>query len=346
MTATFPDTTKALVFHGPHNLAWEDWPIAAPQPGEALIKIRAVGICGSDIHGYTGESGRRIPPMVMGHEAAGEVIDVGPDVSQAWIGRRVILQPFFACGTCPYCRTGRENLCAERRFLGANISGAMAEYLSIPVSNLIALPDSLAFETGTLAEPLSVAVHAVNRANRIKDCAVLIAGCGPIGLLTMTAAKRAGARKILMTDPLENRRALALQMGADAVLNPADENFQDTLKRGFDGSAADVAFDAVGITATFSQAVQSVKPGGVVIAMGGWQTVPINLGPVVAREINIHGSFNFSAAEFQMAADWLSNHVVNPAFFSIKKVPMQDGAAVFEALARREETGIKIVLTL
>ena len=127
----------------------------------AIVAVRAAGICGSDVHGFTGESTRRIPPMVMGHEATGEVVEVGAEVSPEWLGRRVILQPFLWCGTCDTCRSGRINLCRNRHFLGATIGGAMAERLVMPVRNLVPLPGALSLVHGTLAEPLSVALHAV-----------------------------------------------------------------------------------------------------------------------------------------------------------------------------------------
>ena len=131
---------KALVYHGPYEMRWEDWPEPEPGPGEAVVAVRAVGICGSDLHGYTGESGRRTPPMVMGHEATGEVIALGPGVPENRLGMRVVMQPILACGTCDECRAGYANCCRKRRFLRGNTHGAMAQRVVVPVGNLVPLP--------------------------------------------------------------------------------------------------------------------------------------------------------------------------------------------------------------
>ena len=338
--------TKALVYQGPRLMKWEDWPIPEPEIGEVLVKVRAVGICGSDIHGYTGESGRRIPPMVMGHEATGEVAAVGAGVSTDWLNRRIIIQPFVACGTCEFCLGNRGNLCRNRKFFGASIAGAMAQDLIVPAANLIALPPQLPFEYGTLSEPLAVAIHAVNRAGDIKGRAILIAGGGPIGLFTMKAARQAGARVVVVTDLAPDRLDLALKMGADAAIDPRMENFKQKLSEVVGADEVDVAFDAVGIQPTFDQVLKAVKPGGLAIAIGGWQVVSLNLGPVVAREIEIRGTFNFTVEEFEQAVRWLEQKTIDPMAIPIQTFPMGDGADVFERLSGQPGAALKVVLTL
>jgi L-iditol 2-dehydrogenase len=341
-------TMKALVFHGPHQLRWEDWPLAAPAAGEAVMAVRAVGICGSDVHGFTGESGRRIPPMVMGHEAAGEVVDLGPGVAREWLGQRVILQPFVWCGECDMCRSGRINLCRNRRFFGATIHGAMAERLIVPVRNLVPMPETLSFAHGALTEPLSVAMHAVHQAGNLQGAAVLIAGCGPIGLLTLIAAQRAGAGCVVATDVIPARLAAARDLGAQAALDPRDEDWraQAAEVAGLMLGEFDIAFDAVGITATFQQAIQAVRPGGTVVALGGWQTVPVNLGPLVAREITVRGTFNFTPPEFDAACRVLASEDATPLdHFVTGQHPLMDGADVFNQLASHPSDAIKVVLT-
>ena len=339
-------TMKALVYHGPHLLAWEDWPINDPGFGEVLVKVRAVGICGSDIHGYTGESGRRIPPMVMGHEAVGEVIQLGAGVSPEWLHCRVIVQPFIACGACRFCLEGRSNLCRERKFLGANISGAMAEYLIVPASNLIIFPDSLDFQLGVLSEPLSVAIHGVTQAGDLSGLSVFIVGAGPIGLFTLIAARKAGAESVIVSDLATKRLELALRMGADVAINPTKENIREKLFEMIKTQDADLAFDAVGLPATFTQALDILKPGGSLIAFGGWQTVPLDLGTLVTREIEIRGTFNFTLEEFKQAVSWLEKRVIDPAVFNVCTYPIEDGASVFEELSKNPEAAIKAVLTL
>ncbi len=339
---------KALVFHGPRQLRWEEWALPAPAAGEVVVAVRAVGICGSDVHGFTGESGRRVPPLVMGHEATGEVVELGPAVPADWLGRRVVLQPFVWCGECDMCRSGRTNLCRRRQFFGATIGGAMAERLVAPVRNLVPLPDALSFAHGTLAEPSSVALHAVHRAGDLRGKTALIAGCGPIGLLTLLAAQRAGAGAVVMTDVVPERLALARALGAQAAVDPRDEGWRGQVAElaGVANGEFDVAFDAVGITATFQQAIQVLRPGGSVIALGGWQTVPVNLGPLVAREIVVRGTFNFTPQEFEEACQALTgeavarlNQIVTATY------PLHDGADVFGRLTADRAADVKAVLT-
>jgi L-idonate 5-dehydrogenase len=286
--------------------------------------------------------------MVMGHEATGEVVELGPEVPSEWLGRRVILQPFLWCGTCDMCHSGRINLCRNRRFFGATINGAMAERLVVPIRSLVPLPDTLSFAHGTLAEPLSVALHAVHQAGDLRGKSALIAGCGPIGLLTLLAARRAGAKCAAITDVIPARLLVARELGAQAALDPRDEGWREQLvdATGLTNGEFDVAFDAVGIGATLQQAIQAVRPGGTVVAMGGWQTVSVNLGPLVAREITVRGTFNFIPSEFEEACQNLAaesvtclDHIVTTSY------PLMDGAEVFERLAESQAGHIKVVLT-
>jgi L-iditol 2-dehydrogenase len=340
--------TRALVFHGPRQLRWEEWPLEPPASGEALVAVRAIGICGSDVHGFTGESGRRVPPLVMGHEATGEAAALGPEAPSEWLGRRVIIQPFIWCDACELCRSGQTNLCRNRQFMGATVNGAMAERLVVPIRNLVPLPDTLSFAHGTLTEPLSVALHAIHQAGDLRGKSALIAGSGPIGLLTLLAAQRAGAGCVAMTDVIPARLAVARELGAQAALDPRDEGWREQLVDATDlrNGEFDVAFDAVGITATFQQAIQAVRPGGTVVAIGGWQTVSVNLGPLVAREITVRGTFNFTLAEFEEACRLLGGENQSRLDRIVTAVyPLRDGAEVFARLAETQAEDIKVVLT-
>jgi L-iditol 2-dehydrogenase len=331
---------KALVFHGPRRLAWEDVPDPSPHPGEALVAIRAAGICGSDVHGFKGESGRRRAPMVMGHELAGEVVDVAPGADRAAIGRRVVVQPFVQCGTCGFCRAGQINLCRDRKFFGATRDGGMAEYLSVPLANLLPLDGGIAFAHAALTEPLAVAMHAVQRAGAVAGRGALVAGCGAIGLLTLSVLREAGAARILCTDPHPARRATAAALGADATA--ADE--RELTDHVGSGSEVDLAFDAVGIEATLAQCVQSVRPGGSVIALGGWQRAPLDLMRLVACEIELRGSFNFLPAQFAEAKHWLESGRIDAARLVTGLHPLSAGAGVFERLAAGPGPDIRSVL--
>ena len=336
---------KALVYHGPRAMSWDEWSDPAPGPGELVVATRAVGVCGSDLHGYTGESGRRKPPMVMGHEVTGQVIAVGAQVDESWLGRRVVVQPILFCGACDECRAGRVNRCRHRRFVGGNTDGAMADKLAVPVTNVLPLDPSISFVDATLTEPLSVALHAVEQAGNLGGKSVLVAGSGPIGLLTLVAAKRAGARVVALTEPVAARRAVAKALGADAALDPSVESWKAELASVAGSAEVDVAFDAVGIAPTIGQALECVVPGGTVIALGGWRTVPVDFPRLVAREVMVRGTFNFVPSEFERALGWLQDRRVDPALLITDRVPMAEGASVFERLTANPANSLKVVLT-
>lgn len=336
---------KALVYHGPHQMAWEDWPEPAPRSGEVVMAVRAVGICGSDLRGYTGASGRRESPMVMGHEAAGEVISVGPEVSKNYLGKRFVIRPNVVCGTCEQCRTGNANLCKNRYLIGVKAPGAMAERVAVPVENLLPLPSEIDFVTGTLVEPLAVGVRAARQAGNLSGKSVFIAGCGPIGLLTMVAARHFGAGRVFMTDVLPKRRRVAHELGADKVFAPTQDGWMEGLIQASDGEGLDAAFDAVGIPATFDQALQSVHVQGVVVAIGGWRSVTLDLGRIVHRELHIVGSLNYTPEDFSLAHRLLMDGTFDPGPIVTDQYPLQSGEEVFRKLVQERNESIKVVLT-
>lgn len=325
---------KALVYHGRRDLRWQEWPDPHADPAGVVVRVRAVGICGSDIHGYTGASGRRTPPLVMGHEFAGDVIKVGAEASE-WRGRRVVVRPFMHCSRCEACASGHQNLCRNRRFIGVTLDGGMAEQVAAPVSNLIALDPGVDFETAALTEPLAVAIHAIAMAGDIAGRTLLICGGGTLGLLCLVAARRAGAARIVVTDLLAERREAAMRLGAHAAVDAAG----DVALHGFDFS-----IDAVGADAAFQQAVRALRPGGILIALAGWRATQADLPAIVAGELVVRGSFNFKPEEFSTACAWLEAGIVDAGALIRARYPLPDGAAVFEALADARLGGVKAML--
>jgi 2-desacetyl-2-hydroxyethyl bacteriochlorophyllide A dehydrogenase len=325
-------------------MRWEDWPDPKPGVGEVLLETLAVAVCGSDVHGYTGQSGRRQPPMIMGHEAVGRVVGLGDGVSSDWSDRTAVLQPIVFCAMCDECRQGAVQRCRSRRFIGGSLNGAMAERVAIPASNLVLLPEAVNPVLATLAEPLAVGIHAASRAGNLNNRTVLIAGSGPIGLLAMVAARAAGAGRIITTDIAPSRRGLARALGADASLDPSTPNGGRGITE-LVGGEVDVAFDAVGIPATFGQALAAIRPGGLVVAIGGWQSVPLDLIRIVTREVIVLGTFNYTPAEFTQALQWLADGRLDAQRLVSRVCRLEDGAAVFAELAAQGGGEGKTVLT-
>jgi 2-desacetyl-2-hydroxyethyl bacteriochlorophyllide A dehydrogenase len=338
------DKMKALVFQKPYRLDWQEMPEPKAGPGEAVVETRAVGICGSDLHGYTGESSRRTPGNPMGHEATGQVVALGAGVPGEWMGKRVALFPLLACGKCDQCLDGSHHRCRNRRFLGNNVMGAMVEKLSLPVKNLYPLPEALSYVNGALTEPLAVAIHALRLAGNLSGRTVLIAGGGPIGLLTLMAARAQGAKAIALTVRTPARRELALVLGAAAAVDPNQAAWRREIQRGLGTAEADIAFDAAGIQPTFDQCMESIVPGGLIVEIGSWSTLRLNLQRLAQREISVKGSFNYTEEEFGEAASWLAAGRVDPAPLVTEIRPLAEGAAAFEALARDPSRYLRIIL--
>lgn len=336
---------KALVYHGPHQMLWENWPDPEPGANEVLVKVLAVGICGSDLRGYIGESHNRTGPLIMGHEATGEVIALGANVPEQYLGMRVVIKPDLICGSCEACHAGQENYCRSRQLIGVHVQGAMAQILALPVRNLLPLPANVSFAHGTLVEPLAVGLRAVNRAGDVNGKSILIAGSGPIGLLTLVAARHSGVGVIISTDVASTRLQAATTLGADAAFNPTQPGWGDQLVEKLGVEAVDIAFDAVGIPATLRQCLQLVKHGGVVVAIGGWRSIEIQMNQLVRKEIDLRGTFNYTTAEFEKACQWLEDGSFDPNLLVTHSKPMSEGADTFAYMAKNYSEGIKFILT-
>src|SRR5258708_6510419 len=214
---------KALLLSSYRNLEIADLPTPSPSAGEVLVRVAACGICGSDVHGYDGSSGRRIPPLIMGHEAAGSVVSFGADVNRFRAGERVTLDSTISCGECNYCKRGKVNLCDRRQVVGVSCGeyrrdGAFAEYIVVPERIVYPIPDSLSFAEAAMLEPASVALHAVSVSRLRGGETALVIGAGMIGLLTMQAARAAGCSRVFVADIDATRLELARSLGADGVI--------------------------------------------------------------------------------------------------------------------------------
>jgi L-iditol 2-dehydrogenase len=331
------------------SLVVRDAPEPEVGPGDALIRVRACGICGSDVHGYDGSTGRRIPPIIMGHEAAGIIAAVGRDVTGWRPGDRVTFDSTVYCGDCHFCRRGQINLCDNRRVLGVScadyrLHGAFAEYVAVPQRILYRLPDSLSFEHAALAEALSVAFHAVSLEPPPLHGAAVVVGAGMIGLLLIQALRHAGCRQIIAVDLDEGRLALARKLGASAALVSGRDDAPAEVARLTDGLGADAAFEVVGLPVTVETAVRSVRKGGAVTLVGNVSpTAPLPLQAVVTREIRLAGSCA-SRLEYPACLDLIARGLVDVNAIISAVAPLADGPAWFERLYAREAGVMKVVL--
>lgn len=326
---------RALVFDGPRQFHIEERPIPQPAPGEVRIRIGYVGICGSDLHGYTGASGRRVAGMVMGHEASGWIEALGPGVSGPEIGTSVTFNPSVACdGECGH---RIENHCAELRVIGVTpeLQGAFADAMTVPANRVVPLGD-LSLEWGALVEPLAVGVQAVRRAEVTEAQSVLVVGAGMIGQCIARAARRAGAGSVTLSDPLEARRSQATESGFGGVVPEAV----------LDLGPFDVSFDAVGMSATATSAIQNVRKGSNVCFVGlGGPEVSIPLFDVVVAERKIVGTFAYTDSAFHEAKALLATGDVDVGTLIGSIEPFEKIHDAFEALATSDRTDAKILMT-
>jgi L-iditol 2-dehydrogenase len=341
---------KALLLSEYGRLDMADVPMPRPAADEILVRVEACGICGSDVHGYDGSSGRRIPPIVMGHEAAGTVVAAGAGASDFHEGQRVTFDSTVYCGECEYCRRGETNLCNRREVLGVSTpeyrrDGAFAEYVTVPRRIVFPLPESVAFPEAAMIEPLSVAVHAVSLAEIPENGTALVVGAGMIGLLVLQALRAAHCQTVYVLDIDDSRLKLAEQLGAAATINAKTADAVAALKGVTENKGVDVALEAVGSTATIETAVESVKKGGTVVLIGNIAPkAEIPLQAVVSRQIRLQGSAA-SAGEYPKAIDMLARGVVDVKPLISMIAPLGEGPQWFDRLHAREANLMKVILT-
>jgi L-iditol 2-dehydrogenase len=306
-------------------------PLAGPT--DVLVRVHAVGVCGSDLHGYLGHTGRRIPPLVMGHEATGEVVAVGDGVRELQPGDRVATNTIAACGHCRPCLAGERAICENRRILGMDAPGAYAEYVVWPEDSLPRLPDGLSYEAGALAEPLAVALHAVNMAGIKPGDAVLIAGAGPIGVLAHLLARIAGAGTIIVSDLHADRLRSARALGADVVVDASAADPVAVARELTGGSGVDVAIEAVGAGATARQTIDAVRNAGTVVWLGNSANlIEVEMQAVVTRNLTIRGSYAMTDGEFERALSLLAAGRLPVDAVINRYASLDEGPVLFEEL--------------
>lgn len=339
---------KALVLTDYKTLTIQDIPVPSIQDNEVLVKVHACGICGSDVHGYDGSTGRRIPPIVMGHEASGVIVQTGKNVSGWKIGTRVTFDSTIYCMHCDYCRQGLYNLCDNRRVLGVSCTdyhqnGAFAEFVAIPEHILYALPDSVSFEQAALVEPVGVAFHAVNLVRHTLNESVVVLGAGMIGLLAIQSLRLAGVGKIIAVDVNEARLKTALEMGADHVILSDDQTPQK-VKELLGQRGTDLAVDAVGISNTVATALSCTRKGGSLLLIGNLDPmISFGLQEAVTRQILVQGSCA-SNGEYGACLDMIARGAIHVDPFISKVAPLQEGPEWFEKLYNREGDLLKVIL--
>jgi len=339
---------KALVLVDKNRFEYKEVPTPIVKSTEVLIHVKACGICGSDIHGMDGNSGRRKPPIIMGHEASGVIEKVGSNVKNYQEGDRVTFDSTIYCGNCFYCNLGLHNLCDNRRVVGVSCDdyhrdGAMAEYVSLPENILYRIPDGLSYEKTAMVEPVSVAFHAVDNSPLKINDSVVVVGAGIIGLLIIQSLKLVGCGKIIAVDLNELRLSLAAKFGASYCMEPSTDGIKKIYEM-TGGRGADSAFEVVGLSSTLDFAVKTIRKGGFVKLVGNLsKEVNFPLQAVVTQEKNILSSCA-SNGEYKACLEMIQRGEIDLEPLISCTPDLKDGEEWFNKLYKGEGDLFKVIL--
>ena len=337
---------RALVYTAPRHLEIQDLPSPEPKPGEFLVRVRAAGVCGSDLDGFLGKSKKRVPPLVLGHEFSGEIVNSGNGAPDFCAGDRVAVFPLISCGQCSYCRSSRHHICPARRVYGLDFHGGLAECVSAPPACLFKLPESMSFLEGALVEPLANAVHVLGRLPSVQGKTGVVYGAGPIGALVGCAAKYFGASRLAVVDINANRLEKMKGLGADLVIHGRSQDVVKEVVEWAGGQGVDFAVDAVGRPACRRNVLAMLAPGSTTVWIGlGEDACELDGRAIVTRELEIKGSYAYGLKDFARALDILAERVF-PIQQFVSEKPLESGQQIFEELASGQSALMKVVFRI
>jgi len=340
---------RSVVLEGLDQVACREVEKPLPEPGEVLLRVRAASICGSDVARFL--QGHRLYPLILGHEVAGEVAEVGPGVDPGWVGRRAAMIPLIPCLSCDYCQRGLYSACRDYSFLGSRRNGGFADFVTLPAANLMSLPDEVEDEAGALIEPATVALHALERGHFSAGQTVAVLGAGSVGLMAVQWLRKLGAGKILVSDLVDENLSCASSLGADVTINAGREDPVQRLKEETGG--IDLALELAGASQTLTQAIQAVGPRGSVVLTGNQPrdaTFPAELMETITRkELGVYGTWMsysapFPGHEWRQAVAAMQTGDLRVADMISHRFPLCDAETVFQKIAQRTIAYRKILL--
>ena len=341
----------AAVLEDKGRMTYQELPTPAPRPGHILLQVRAVSICGSDVHRYV--RGHKVVPLVLGHEAAGEIVALGEGASPELLGRRAALIPLVPCFQCEQCAAGRYSACPRYSFIGSRQNGGYADFIEMPQRNALLLPDSVPFEAAALIEPSSVARHILDLGQFKAGQSVVVLGAGSIGLMAVQWLRILGAGQILVSDIVEANRQAAVELGAQAAFDPRDVDLAHEV-RGLTGFGADLVLETAGVPQTLQLAVQLARPGGSLVCAGNQPpeaSLPMTwVEELMRRELHLRGCFMsysapFPGHEWTDSVEMLAAGKLDMQSMISHRFPLADAPQIFAQIAAREFTYRKIILT-
>ena len=335
------------VMTAPGVIEFREVPVPQPGPGQVLVKIEKIGVCGSDIHVYHGEHPFTKYPITQGHEVSGTVERLGEGVAGFSLGQKVTIQPQVVCGKCWPCRNGKYNLCEELKVMGFQTTGVASHYFAVDEEKVTPLPETMSLDEGAMIEPLAVAVHAVRRAGDVRDKDICVLGAGPIGILVAQAAKGLGARKVMVTDVSDLRLQKAKECGADVCVNTREKDFGTEFVACFGPDKADVIYDCAGNNVTMGQAIQYARKGSTIILVAVFATRgDVDLAVLNDHELDLNTSMMYRSEDYLTAIDLVNQGKVQLTPLISKHFAFRDYLKAYQYIDENRESTMKVIINV
>ena len=329
----------------PGEIIFETVPDPAPGDRQVLVKIRNIGICGSDIHVYHGKHPFTSYPVTQGHEVSGEIVELGPNVAGLSVGQKITIEPQVFCGKCYPCRHGKYNLCEELKVMGFQTAGMASEYFAVDASKVTPIPEEMSFEEGAMIEPLAVAVHGVKQVGDVTGMKIAVIGAGPIGNLVAQAAKGMGAAKVMITDISDLRINKATECGIDVSVNTKHVNFGDALADAFGPDKPDVIYDCAGNNITMGQAIRYARKGSVIVLVAVFAGMAeVDLAVANDHELDIKSTMMYRHDDYLDAIRLVNEGKVHLRPLITKKFPFRDYLKAYQYIEENRENAMKVII--
>lgn len=333
------------VMTAPKNITFREIDIPEPGPDQVLVKIKRIGVCGSDIHVYHGQHPYTSYPVTQGHEVSGKIIKLGEYVKDLEVGQRVTIEPQVFCGRCHPCLHGKYNLCENLKVMGFQTTGTASEYFAVDSSKITPLPEGMSYDDGAMIEPLAVTVHAAKRFPDIKGAKVAILGAGPIGILLAQSVKACGASEVLITDISDYRLSLAKSLGADYAVNTRDNDFAKVLTDAFGPDKADVIYDCAGTDITMNQAIQNARKGSTIILVAVFANMAnVDLAKLNDSELDLNTTMMYRHEDYVDALRFVNEGKIQLAPLATAHFPFAEYDAAYKYIDANRESTMKVLI--
>ena len=340
-------TMLQQVMTSPGVIEFREIPVPQPAPGQALVKIMKIGVCGSDIHVYHGKHPFTKYPVTQGHEVSGQVVALGQGVTGLTVGQKVTIQPQVTCGKCYPCTHGKYNLCEELKVMGFQTTGVASHYFAVDAAKITPLPEEMSYDEGAMIEPLAVAVHAVRRAGDVTGARIVVLGAGPIGNLVAQTAKGMGAAQVMITDISDLRLEKARSCGIDYTVNTAREDFGQAMLRCFGPDKADVIYDCAGNDITIGQAIQHARKGSILILVAVFEKMAkVDLAVLNDHELDLNTSMMYRTEDYAEAIRLVNEKKVELAPLISKQFTFRDYLQAYQYIDANRETTMKVLINV